>query len=151
MIQFESSIKFPAKVFRLQAQYSICCITSPLEIWYRAKELWNKKYMCNIKPSVSFGYGTIVFLFIYLCSIFGKEDCSKITSVASLLPFCMWIAASSWPPKGGVGQRLGTEHRLPKRSMLNLTSMPWGWPLYFLFFNSVIEVYLHTKDCIYLM
>ena len=44
------------------------------------------------------------FLFIF----FLKKIDPEVTSVAKLPLFCMWVAATAWPPMSGVGLCPGT-------------------------------------------
>ena len=57
-----------------------------------------------------------------------EEDSPWANICANLPLLCMWVATTAWLLTGGVGQCSGTEPRLPKQSMPNLTCMPHSQP-----------------------
>ena len=65
-----------------------------------------------------------VFLFLFLL----KKIPPELTSIVNLPLFRMWVATTAWPPMSGVGLCLGTEPRLLKQSVPNLTTRPQGRP-----------------------
>ena len=56
-----------------------------------------------------------------------EEDLPWANICANLPLVCMWVAATAWL-MSGVGPHPGTEPGLPKWSVPNLTTRPWGWP-----------------------
>ena len=51
----------------------------------------------------------------------------ELTSIANLSLFCMWFTTTAWLLASDVGPYLGIEPGLPKWSVPNLTTRPWGW------------------------
>ena len=54
----------------------------------------------------------------------------ELISVPVFLYFVCGSPATAWPLTSGVGLYPGTEPRLPKQSVLNLTTRPQGWLLF---------------------
>ena len=85
-------------------------------------------YILEILP-YQYMLGSLILVFFVVV----EEDSPWANMCASLPVFCVWVAATAWPPTSDVGPNPGTGPRLPKQSVPNFTIRPQGQPLYYSF------------------
>ena len=76
-----------------------------------------------------------LFVYLFVC-LFWANIC------ASLPPFCTWDTTTAWLDEWCVGPHLGSEptNPGPPKQSTNLTTMPLGWPVSWLFFYNILNV-----------
>ena len=110
----------------------------PIVNWKKAKSweyFWKiTEKLFNILLSFFRCYLIGYFCQVYFWLFFSWGSLPWANICASLPLCCICLTTTTWPPTSGVRSCPGTEPKLPKWSMPNLTTRPWGWPL-FLFFH----------------
>ena len=94
----------------------------------------------SIAPGLSCALFYVQFVFSFLCFFFPEEDSLWADICANLPLFCLWVAVIAWQPASGVCLCPGSEPRLLKEGMPNLTTRQQASLMFNLFLNSPLNV-----------